>query len=843
MLPKFLYGTYKRYKDDTTTFLNWIVEAAKQCGHSLQTNGTSNNGNKPKSKAAQTSHKISLKELSDLANVVAKSNLTVSPLIIATAQRAVSLRKKCARFYSRQKADDAGHSHFISILEQFCELLDRRSQKTTSAPDEQKAATQSIMLAGTRFAQLTLDEDEALHTDEVSSPKMTAPRVQLEDEEDDDGPFSMLFFKLYCLFEDLHNMREFISQSAADYVDGKIDLINLAVCVDTAVHLAKQLVEEVMSSSPELKKQKEVQSFIYVSACYLRGESPDQHHDQGLPFNANMADVAEWCYLPTTVLLMSFRDVLRPGHLPVFKKGHFGTYDPKANRDRMSAAQKFDEDKIILLELLPEFALIQQVEIDMPVRDEITRSLVKYVEDKEVPVALCFATQLLMDVHHTLRRHKNKAFNDLRLSGMRILKTIQEYWDFSKTFSTKPAFWSAEAEQMIERLHGTVKAWVEGDVLYDGKLQCLPAWQRDMGYTSQSQIGGLEKHYLLRSHATLSGLMMFNFTLRMQELGIGLINQWYDIPQLAYLYNIVQHTGRKGLRWPDMDAFVNLHGVEHIFVGGRPTTAEESLTKLTLAAGVAGPGDYARNGRKSSSRSKSNGKARLMKPSAAVANIFQDRYMCNGTSKISIEHVDKLLLEITLDGDGEKQVASTASAQLARKRLANTHRMGVMQILAAVKEGLYLEEPRLHYNYFDMHKRCIELLRLIDKKERHKFIQYFTEGYMPDDTLISNLVILILTVARGSAMASQQFGIKTSPEGGIASRIVISCEDVMHEYLAKNGDRACKEVKAFCKNKDLGEQHGLQVQGNREFAYWTSLEEVVDPALMAALQTGVGFKY
>ncbi|PNA17661.1 hypothetical protein C1Y16_34995, partial [Pseudomonas sp. MPR-ANB1] len=74
----------------------------------------------------------------------------------------------------------------------------------------------------------------------------------------------------------------------------------------------------------------------------------------GLPYNKHMSDVAEWCYLPTWIILESFTHVLQNDHLPVYKKGYFGTYDAKANRERMPVGQKFNEDKIILLQLLPE---------------------------------------------------------------------------------------------------------------------------------------------------------------------------------------------------------------------------------------------------------------------------------------------------------------------------------------------------------------------------------------------------------------------------------------------------------------------------------------------------------
>jgi hypothetical protein len=347
------------------------------------------------------------------------------------------------------------------------------------------------------------------------------------------------------------------------------------------------------------------------------------------------------------------------------------------------------------------------------------------------------------------------------------------------------------------------------------------------------------KHFFLKSHSTLCGLLIFNFTLTMQILGLGVVNQFYDVPEMAYLYNIIQQTGRKGVTWPDMDAFIAMHGEDQIFIGGRPKTAEDSKKKLLLATGIASPSDFARGARNRGQALSNNSKSRLMEPSAAVVNIFQDRYINNGTNKLSVDHVDRLLAEIAPRKglDVNKQTADIGGVDLLRKRFEKTHRLGALQLLAAIKQGLYAEEPFLNFNYFGMHKRCIEIFRLIQKKEHHKFVQYFSERYMPNDTLIANLVILIMEVAAGSSKATQHLGISLGSGASTASRMVVSCEEVLEVYLRSNGDKACKEIQAFCKNKYLGEDTGLQVQA-KENAYWFCFEELMSPARMATANTG-----
>ena len=149
--------------------------------------------------------------------------------------------------------------------------------------------------------------------------------------------------------------------------------------------------------------------------------------DPAIPYNTAMYDVADFIYLPVNILLVSFREVLQPGQAPVYKKGYFGTYDPNARRERMSTSQKFNEDKIVLLEILPEFAFMAGAKIKLPVQDATTKALVEFVKDKRVTVWHCFTTQILLDVHHALRHTKDRAFDDLRLYGLRTKKTIEEH--------------------------------------------------------------------------------------------------------------------------------------------------------------------------------------------------------------------------------------------------------------------------------------------------------------------------------------------------------------------------------------------------------------------------------
>ncbi|KAH8649226.1 hypothetical protein BX600DRAFT_484115 [Xylariales sp. PMI_506] len=707
-----------------------------------------------------------------------------------------------------------------------------------------------------RFATLTVEElEDAPESMEDANAMIKVEVVEDNDVTEDvhDGYSSHAFFKMLCLFYDLQHWRTFISQTWTEYRDLKIDLMTASVVTDHAMQLAQELIQEAVSSWPrELpSKDLEIQVTLYEAACLARGI-----HDPptpGLTFNVEMADFADWSYIPTATLLQGFVRVIQDNSIPVYKTGYYGTYDPKANRAKMSFVEKFSEDKLLLLELLPEFCLMEQFNIRLPVLDEITTGLVQFVRDKKPTLWLTFAAQILLDTYHILRVSRLSAFDDLRMSGLRIARTIEDFWKLSKTHP-KPKFWPGEGDTEIKSIRQIVETFIEQDPL-------LVMWQAaDEGLSRPKQ--DRPEHLLFSRNPVICGLVMMHLNLRMQTIGQSLVNQWYDVPQLAFLYNLIkQNTGSK-LIWPDIEMFIRIHGENRIFVDDRPRDAAQSLNRLEMATGISSAARFARNSRHEQSDFHrpdwNSNTARLLEPTTKVANLFRDRYTLDTSRKVvSSANIEKLLDELseetnratTTTNKSKKRkgkaesVPSSELQHLLDRKWSRTHNIGPLQLLTLIKTKLAEEEPIILFNYFGMHKRSIEILRLIKAKENHKFVQYFTAEYMPDESMISNLVILVHHVARGSGLAGGQMNLAGRGQS-VVSRIVMSCAEVMRDYLKKNGDAACKELRVFCKNKP---QLKAIEEGNSSYnqeadqraGYWFSLEEALGPAGIASLGTGI----
>src|SRR6201999_2563993 len=116
-----------------------------------------------------------------------------------------------------------------------------------------------------------------------------------------------------------------------------------------------------LSGSPSLKN---ISGFLYASICLANGIDMNFRERPGDIFNYQVADVGLFLYIPMYAFLDAFCKVIQPREIPQAKKGYYGTYNPKADRTKMSLRQKLSEDKIIILEILPEFCVLGQSRVE-----------------------------------------------------------------------------------------------------------------------------------------------------------------------------------------------------------------------------------------------------------------------------------------------------------------------------------------------------------------------------------------------------------------------------------------------------------------------------------------------
>lgn len=606
------------------------------------------------------------------------------------------------------------------------------------------------------------------------------------------------------------------------------------------------MIEETTKLLPEAFLHEDIDLQMLMLTRAAGSNLPPSTH-LGLPFNVHIADVIDYCFLTSGIFLNSFVPVIEDGTVPSYNPGFFGVYNPKADRAKMSVAEKFNEDKILLAELLPEYAIVPISNPPMPVWDEMTLGFSDFIQTKKPSLWLSFAAQLLLDSIHATRHTRMRPFDDLRMTALRIGRTIDDHRKLSATHP-RPAFWPKEGDELIDSIRSDITGFIEKDALLTAKTAMSSA----LGKPNRST-----DHLLFIRNPTLCGIFAFHFQLHMQTVGQSLVTQWFDVQQLAILYGLVQSVPTfEGLSWPDMELFIKIHGEDHIFMGSRASNAEQALARLEMVTGISSATRFASNSRrvKSDFHTPDGKSGRRLTPTTKTANLLRSYYAPDYKGTTARHSIDGTslskylneLFEATSSGkskSGQVEVSKARTEQLLGSKWRNQRNVGFVQLLALMKAQLCEEEPYLQFNYLAMHRRSIELLRLIREKEHHKFVQYFTDRYLPDESFISNIVILILHVARGSAMASQELGFAKSTGGMTGSRIVVSCAGVMRGYLEKNGESILKELRTFCKNKaplDLNDSKKPEdtASSQREL-YWTCIDEILSPAEMESLRTGI----
>ena len=99
---------------------------------------------------------------------------------------------------------------------------------------------------------------------------------------------------------------------------------------------------------------------------------------------------------------------------------------------------------------------------------------------------------------------------------------------------------------------------------------------------------------------------------------------------------------------------------------------------------------------------------------------------------------------------------------------------------------------------------------------------------------------LIFAIAKNYATAAQklELGKDLGPEAMLTSKVIMRARDLMQQHVDKSGNLACRELKAFCRNK----KHLVPDEDvpERERPYfWFCIDEVIDPKALAAMSLGM----
>ena len=721
---------------------------------------------------SQPTYRIKLSQFTELARKVAEAGVIVVPeSVIKLASQVVDLRRGFSRFYEKQATDstrtaDLKHAHFVSTLEEVINILKPPSSgasdnaENASTPISKGNTTKAISdrisngteMLSNQFDHLELEEpieiDDALPASSTAMPTTGAAasktdekvshRVEYQSDNDEDDEEK--YFAMYCLFTDLHGLRTFIGRTWDDYSDGRMDLMTASILTNTAFDLVRRMETKFFAALPEFESAQKLIQFFMLFISILRGVNPRHKQRPDDWFNYEVADVAQWLYLPTFILLDGFCDVIQPRQMPLMKPGFFGTYDPKAGRKAMSLRQMLAEDKIILLEALPEFCLLGDSKVQFPGEDELTKGLREMYKTKKISLFLCFATQIYLDITHIRRDRIGSSFRDLQATGRQAKKTLN-----NALAQPHSVLWPEQNDKILQNTLEFIDYWITKDAI-DKMRRGLLKSMYDKGIT--------EPYYLFSRHPLLCGLLQFSLTMMMREAGSAMAMCWGSILYICHLYNALRQTSNLSVLWPDMETFISVNTPERLFVGGLPTTLEDCFKRYSLMMGTA-PENFARDYQ---SRNRGRGLKHAKKGprdwhvDPPIVKIFKERYLSlDGSVRWTILNIESLLKEVD------------TGMPAVKNRWEKSHQLSPLQLLTALQVALAADFAELTYDYFGMHTKCMNLLRQLRSENHDKLVQYCGPDYLEREDQISTvagyiIMIAVRTEKAGETLTGQSTG-------------------------------------------------------------------------------------
>lgn len=362
-----------------------------------------------------------------------------------------------------------------------------------------------------------------------------------------------------------------------------------------------------------------------------------------------------------------------------------------------------------------------------------------------------------------------------------------------------------------------VQQFVETFVEKDWYLSCL---EDDMQRTGTPT----EEFALFKSHPLLCGVLIFHFSLRMQELGLILMNAWGTGIYAAYMYNAIQQDiSDLGVQWPDMDKLIELHSPEHLFLGPKPMEHEESFKKLCLATGVDSSAFF--RGKKFPKRAKLRSEVRGLEEQSVISKVYRSRYCRGSTVDLSTKNVEAVLNDLA-----NKTSADEAGSKRMRKKFKKQQKLTTLQLLTALQERLFDEEQSLKFNYLGMNTRVLQLFKSVKVAVDPQMVSKFGVNYIDDDRHIFTVVLFMLTYAFLASQGFRKLGIKETNGMKFGSKCITQAGRVLGDFVKTNGDVALKELNSFCANKPKLDTVVRAREREKRFMYHFSTDELLRSA-------------
>ncbi|KAF2673100.1 hypothetical protein BT63DRAFT_410147 [Microthyrium microscopicum] len=818
MLPEDLTGSYCRYKADTNHFTTWLVETAASCGTTLSI---------PVGNQLTPPHILPISQYPILAQAIAKANIPLPTSIEAAVKRAISLREQCANAF-RAHSDDItsnnGHDHFIIVLKNTLEHLKPSSINTSMLQDsfrnqiyqgkpDLSVKNHKVPSMVNRFEALSVEHGDHNEQDQRENVHASIPVSQKKSHNTSTGKNPPEFsaslgedeatedlLQVWCLLYDLNNLRGFVKETWLGYVDGSIDAITAGVTTNAALVLGRTFMRELIAANYRCFRSWDNLSHILFTAISLYdGYDAYKPEQAGDWFNYQVLSIAERTFRHTTMLLnrcLLELDNRQDAILYDFDEARKATVATSSiEYQARSARDKWEFSWMVLFDVLQEskFGMFCDYSSGIQNKSEIELSMRDMLRTQKVSIWHAFNAQVFLDIRSTIAGCPHSPYNDLRMTVLRAKKNIGAYFKFSSVRSNPS--WSKGHEDHCRAFLNSLNLYINDPI--------AAQWRHC------DKVGPHEDFYHFKANPIDACLTMYDISLSVHRDGMAYLAGLGAVVPALYVYRLLQITPNTAqVHWPDLEEFLRLHNEDFIFIGGQPANLQECFKKLQIFHG-AKASSWAKDARPGVVKRSLKQRCMMVKSSAHMALTF---LKAMGTSGLAVDYSVDMIEKVfhclrSIPNTSQDDQAEEAPSKPLRNRKQSSSEnsdkyITAMELLTKMRNQMMTEEPDLIFNYYGLSLHCAAFLeeliepgcRVVEQYTPHVSIP--SSGYRP-------LVVLIYALA--AVVESETLSQSLRMRGSLTdTEYLRRAAKIMAKHAKDNGNKACKELRAFSRKAKLG---------------------------------------
>ncbi|KAK5079362.1 hypothetical protein LTR64_002215 [Lithohypha guttulata] len=681
MLPDFLIGSYRQYKQDEKYLTKWLCATARSYGYiseALPKNvDIPEQATKTKKKAKYKTKKqqrdaarripkeqrvftIAIAEFVPLAQYITdhiEPPSKVPSTIFTVITRSIEARRSTNSWFESDSTEaeevEGGHAYFISVLQKVHDLLQPYA-KMVEKIDEEDETT----LVEDGFDILSLEEpsEEFLKSTGVKSTtadEAQASRMAYE---------VMGFFKgkleqkleeslaASALFRDIHKILDHAKRVWHQYSKRGIDIVAASLTSNLALDIIRRLEEDFFEQFPKFrkvdqayrdafKKKLREENIQYQEICHRKGKAGPNDAQQLINWmfraKCNAAGIAYW----------STKDD-----------------DDEESLQAQFNMDAYDTAKHLFMDMQSIFAKFIQFSGGMervvyspvtgPGRWDVTAVPSSMTNEENYQQDAKILLEMIPDLVWLSTSKTRKLAEDELMKGCReaaggeihiwTLAAARLYCDIhymlgadiEKSFEALQQLGgdvkTTVAQGIANREQGISRLWSpeNDDYLKENLIDLIEAWlfedewRKDAREMAAGEPFIDEDHHLLRRHPWLCGLIRFTILARLQEFGTSSLDN--AGVSVAHLYNLMQRDKDCAFVWSDMEFVVDTLSCEQLFVGGKPNTFEEAFKRLSIHKGFSVT-QFAAN-RRSPGYVRSKKGRRHLHPAGELIHVLRSRH-------------------------------------------------------------------------------------------------------------------------------------------------------------------------------------------------------------------------